>query len=385
MTNEKNKTQVKPKDGATMKMQSSVGTFSSTSFVLFVLAFFLVTYTWKWPGDVHLMRHWVLRNVDSNSALISVFSEQYSMSQVVYWKTNIPTSSKLLKLEIEGENSEIKEMSRFENHTSSSCVIDHQNEHMCLIEIGNLESDTRYRYQIFFGKDEQDLQNQIQDFMKDYDASILMAPIYTEENIFHSFETAPRSIFTAKGAHNVNKSLTSSLRFTFGSCIMTEPLFSLKVFDQWATLETQFAIVAGDVVYVDFPPWQPRDGRTYRRLLNDPYFQKLFHKIPLITQYDDHEFFNNYKDGLEAKVFKDGIYYFDKYVGNLVKSSLSQKEKGQFFEHYFHFDWAEYGFFMMDVRAYRSNETLIGRKQMEDLKKWLVNDTSHIWKFVSFK
>ncbi|KAI0029405.1 PhoD-like phosphatase-domain-containing protein [Vararia minispora EC-137] len=152
---------------------------------------------------------------------------------------------------------------------------------------------------------------------------------------------------------------------------------------------TEFMLFLGDFIYADVP-WYFGDDREeyrrmYRRVYNSPSFRKVYEKLPILHEYDDHEIINNYEGkSNDTGPFINASDAFTIYQGNANYAPL---EIGQ---HYYAFRYGDIAYFVMDTRRYRSGmdespatRTMLGERQLTSFYHWLgkVNNTA-TFKFI---
>jgi len=131
-------------------------------------------------------------------------------------------------------------------------------------------------------------------------------------------------------------------------------------------------MLIGDAVYLDtfgiIPPAQ-----AYPQVQADARYSRFFQNTPNYFMYDDHEIVNDY-DQRPTDLFNDTISYWKYYYADknpvLAKDAL-----------YYNLTYGDVGFFVMDVRMYRSpssqpdneQKTMLGKEQKAALKAWLLS------------
>lgn len=182
----------------------------------------------------------------------------------------------------------------------------------------------------------------------------------------------------------------SHFEFAFGSCLMTTPWTTMRIFRHLNETHPslRFFMLIGDSIYSDFITHIPLQ-QAYDQLLNDSDFVQYFRKYPSFFQLDDHELENNF-DGLK-RMQKPDLYSsaLQKYR-NFIGSRNPQPYRDN--SCYYHFNFGDVGFFIIDSRSFRdantkednANKTLLGETQKQRLKEWLLTsqNTPHSFKFV---
>jgi len=161
-------------------------------------------------------------------------------------------------------------------------------------------------------------------------------------------------------------------KFNFGSCLMPVPWTNMHIFDFWGKQDLSLAMLIGDAVYLDtfgiIPPAQ-----AYPQVLADPIYSKFFQNTPNYFMYDDHEIINDYDQGL-TELYNETVGYWKHYYAD--KNPVLKRDAL-----YYNVTYGDVGFFVMDVRMYRSPssqvdnhlKTMLGAEQKEALKQWLLS------------
>jgi hypothetical protein len=100
--------------------------------------------------------------------------------------------------------------------------INHHGEQIVSFSLNQLKEDTTYFYEVLFANSIEELEPMANELIK----------LHSFEKNFHVF---PSRLNEKK-----------SLRFTFGSCLLTDPIFSMDVFRQWSEMDISFSIIDGD-------------------------------------------------------------------------------------------------------------------------------------------
>jgi hypothetical protein len=226
---------------------------------------------------------------------------------------------------------------------------------------------------------------------------------------------------SASDAAAVAPSSSSSLadvRMLFGSCLGTSIFSDLRVF-RWVLERANasgevldLVLLLGDTVYTDIPVLA--DEVAYGQVWSDPAFSALFHRVPFVATYDDHELINDWSLVDSHERYEGAMRFFDEWVGAknpppppawdvarqgplpilpppslpepewaLAPSSPANRPR------YFNFSYGSLAsFFVLDTRQYASppsnkggpsdprRRTKLGMEQLAQLKAWLLVDTA---------
>jgi len=158
---------------------------------------------------------------------------------------------------------------------------------------------------------------------------------------------------------------------------MIAPWDSMTVFDFWERQELDIGFFIGDTAYLDtFGIVSPQQG--YHQTLADTYFAHFTQNFPNFYMYDDHELRNDYAPTLFGDLYEDFIdHHWQHFFG-----SKNPDREGAYY--YFNVTYGDVAIFVLDVRAYRSDnlapdnesKTMLGKNQKEKLKNWLLHDPS---------
>jgi hypothetical protein len=149
-----------------------------------------------------------------------------------------------------------------------------------------------------------------------------------------------------------------------------------------------FTLFVGDQIYADEParalPTTWEYGRKYRENWAEPFLAGFMRDIPTFMIWDDHEIFDNWDQGTSGR-YVPGRAAYDNYQGS---HNPAPRVSGQI---YYAFTAGPAGFYVMDTRTYRSEEsdpdgpakTMIGATQKQDLENWLSASTERFKFLVS--
>ncbi len=121
--------------------------------------------------------------------------------------------------------------------------------------------------------------------------------------------------------------------------------------------------------------------REYRQVYGSPEWQAV-NKIPWIHVYDDHEILNDYD------ITKNQHKRFENGIDDAFKIYQHDSNPPALRSTYYTFEQQGAGFFMLDTRRYRDdesmpdspNKTMLGVQQKADLIAWL--ETPRAWRIV---
>jgi alkaline phosphatase D len=180
------------------------------------------------------------------------------------------------------------------------------------------------------------------------------------------------------------------LTFLFGAD--TRPEGDRVGYETMSALDADFAILAGDQIYVDpqLPPDEPffdPKGKedyeaVYRAAWAEPTFRRFLTTTPTMMMWDDHEILNDWAAGTESP-YPWAAAAYDEYQHSANPTSFRPGV------YYYTMRAGPSDFFVLDERTFRSPDsqrddefkTMIGREQKADLKMWLLNSTA-LFKFI---
>lgn len=212
------------------------------------------------------------------------------------------------------------------------------------------------------------------DFRVDFDALVGDAPSTG------SFRTAPP----------LDSPDARKFRFTFGSCLLQAGFRNLDRVSEIREQNSRFLLFLGDYVYLDQPQVelgfsQSEVEARYARVLGDPVIRDARRHLPTLYMYDDHEIVNDWDRGESAPYATaiHDVWHNWLGVGNPAKPGA----------YFFSFRFGDACFFVLDVRRYRDakaidandpNKTMLGSRQLADLKAWLLTSNSEcVAKFIA--
>eukprot|EP01124_Arcella_intermedia_P016751 TRINITY_DN2335_c0_g1_i1.p1 TRINITY_DN2335_c0_g1~~TRINITY_DN2335_c0_g1_i1.p1 ORF type:complete len:530 (-),score=114.31 TRINITY_DN2335_c0_g1_i1:52-1641(-) len=176
------------------------------------------------------------------------------------------------------------------------------------------------------------------------------------------------------------------LLFNFGSCMEKSYLYDIKIFKFWEeTLRPHLLLFLGDTIYTDVFGDVPH-LQLYQQILSDPYLTSLLHAIPSFWMYDDHEIYNDYDSGPEHPFYALSMRYWSLFIG-----ARNPEAPGRGEEVYYSFEYGNVGFFVLDIRMYRSanwspddgRKSMLGEKQKGALLGWLKEGAKEkVFKFI---
>jgi len=162
-----------------------------------------------------------------------------------------------------------------------------------------------------------------------------------------------------------------------------------------APRQADFNLFLGDQVYADHPKrgffsWKMKkklqSDSHYNNIYHDAwkrnYFSKVVSKCPSLMMWDDHEVLNDWNaDKIARKEWHETAYKHGEKYFRAYQSALNPNNYEQGF--YYSFSYGMGDFFVMDVRSDKSqlNNVLIGNKQKEAFKEWILRPSSNI-KFI---
>jgi alkaline phosphatase D len=177
----------------------------------------------------------------------------------------------------------------------------------------------------------------------------------------------------------------TELNFNFGSCIEPTLWVNLEFFQTWIQQNLDFGLFLGDTIYTDLFGDLEHE-HAYSQVFSDPYYTDLIRNVPNFWMYDDHEILNDYDSGPDTPYFQLSLRWWRYLFGN--KNPDSPSSTGT----YYHFEYGNIGFFVLDVRMYRSynsepdnsDKTMLGLEQKKELFKWLkANANTKVFKFIA--
>lgn len=198
----------------------------------------------------------------------------------------------------------------------------------------------------------------------------------------------------------------SSFDFVFGSCRHLDTGFfdnqhDDRCFDviannkrDYKLAKPDFMLFIGDQVYADHPkagifsifkPWMLQKESHYRshyhKAWGRPQFSKTVARYPSLMMWDDHEVLNDWNLAeINDKPWKRTAYENGKKYFNAYQSALNPDSYHDGF--YYHFEYGMGDFFVMDVRSDKfPDKCLLGDKQKDRFKTWLLDDSNKI-KFI---
>jgi hypothetical protein len=265
------------------------------------------------------------------------------------------------------------------------------------------------------------------------ESTLLLSPAYLP----HLSNPSSIAASTASSSPSSPTSLTSSsfvpFNFVAGSCIY-EGYKPFSVFRWVLERGPDFLLMIGDQIYSDYPMTIPEIQtayeRKYRDNFKDVYLSEVLRTIPTFMMWDDHELINNYDQGMDTKMYLAARSAYDNFVfphnptprfpGGLFYTFSMGRTKGK--------EGKEEGrrrrrgtvesaksvedvslegmgtrtstrgdsrsfadFYVMDLRSHRDpslttpamNKTMLGKRQKDDLKKWLLESTAKFKVLVS--
>lgn len=201
----------------------------------------------------------------------------------------------------------------------------------------------------------------------------------------------------------------------FGSCLMQSGLQPEKrqgyrpyrVLRRLMEHQLDSMIFMGDAVYGDFPdfysskccsqpPYPTCDTQCfengtigtpeqldaqYRLLLEDVHFDSFVSKVPSVFTWDDHELFDNYREGTGHVHYATARSAFERHLAS--KHNPPAYRRGElYFVHAVPAERPLGEFFVLDGRSHRSRSGMLGQQQLDDLKAWLSAPTRAPWRLI---
>jgi len=175
--------------------------------IMCIIALLFAWYAVEFVRDVELKETVLIRSVSNSSATIVGFSKSSNYAQILFYPEMANNAAKRTIMR------------------SDYGVLNHAGEHLVLFSLNSLQENTTYYYHILFSESISELDS--------------MAELLVDKKFERKFHTFPST--------TSSKSTSSkSLRFAFGSCLSTDPIFSMNVFRQWKDLNIDFSIIHGD-------------------------------------------------------------------------------------------------------------------------------------------
>ena len=171
-------------------------------------------------------------------------------------------------------------------------------------------------------------------------------------------------------------------RISFGSCTKFNFPFGNNEISGFKTIlqhQPDILIFLGDFIYSDSPMIDPgvsdyeSFAKLYRQTINFPETKAIFSTISSYFVFDgilsfhvDHEIRNDWHKGIEEP-YPEAIKANINYVSGTNPSELN----------YFNFSRHNAGFYVLDTRTYRSDNTMLGKVQIDHLYSWLDYAKAH--------
>lgn len=168
-------------------------------------------------------------------------------------------------------------------------------------------------------------------------------------------------------------------------------------------------VFMGDAVYADFPsfyssgccstPPFPRCNpqcfmrgtigsageldAQYKLLLDDEHFANFVEQVPSVFMWDDHELFDNYREGVGHVYYPTARAAFEKHLAGVFNPPPVRIGE-LYFLHRVPAPPREAlaELFVLDGRSHRSKETILGEVQFDDLREWLQKPAAAPWRFI---
>lgn len=184
----------------------------------------------------------------------------------------------------------------------------------------------------------------------------------------------------------------AAFSFAFGSCT-THASGSDAIFGQVPS-GASFLLHLGDTIYADSDSPTATtlaDYRTKRRSAlvgadaTGSAYKVLRASLPVLSMWDDHDLTNDFSAGTGSALYAPAKQSFQEYPG---RSNPDPATAGEL---YYTFQVGDVGFFVPDLRSYRSantatddsSKTILGATQKAALKSWLLaNKTALKFKFI---
>lgn len=146
----------------------------------------------------------------------------------------------------------------------------------------------------------------------------------------------------------------------------------------------------GDFIYADVPyrhATTPESYFTqYRQIYSSPSIEDILPNLPFYHVHDDHDIANDYDQGPDTILYKNGSQAFLAYHRN-VNPAPPRPDAN-----YFIMDYGDTSFFFLDTRRHRSSnfapdgpeKTMLGEPQLKDLLSWAkkCERDKVAWKFI---
>lgn len=181
--------------------------------------------------------------------------------------------------------------------------------------------------------------------------------------------------------------LPGVVKFVFGSCTMhhagDDGIFAAVPAD------AAFLMHLGDLIYDDIYGSSSASVNGYRTNHRDAMsgdisfksdgFAALRREKPIFTMWDDHDVVNDYSGGPFTARYAWARQAFLEYHGQSNPDGENPSHTGSF---YYSFVVGDVGFFVLDLRSYRSpntdlddeSKTVLGADQLDALKAWLLTN-----------
>eukprot|EP00929_Paragymnodinium_shiwhaense_P071511 TRINITY_DN36348_c0_g1_i1.p1 TRINITY_DN36348_c0_g1~~TRINITY_DN36348_c0_g1_i1.p1 ORF type:complete len:422 (-),score=46.10 TRINITY_DN36348_c0_g1_i1:87-1352(-) len=204
----------------------------------------------------------------------------------------------------------------------------------------------------------------------------------------------------------------------FGSCLMTSKFPAherqgyrpFTILSKLAEKKMDGFIFMGDAVYADFPDFYStgccsrppfptcrascfESGRIgtaekldaqYDLLLQDEHFARFVRTVPTVFTWDDHELFDNYREGTQHQYYHVARAAFDRHLAHRYNPAPYRAGE-MYFSHSVPNgvnSTPMVDFFVLDGRSHRSRQGLLGEQQIADLGAWLATPTRARWRFI---
>jgi phosphodiesterase/alkaline phosphatase D-like protein len=233
-----------------------------------------------------------------------------------------------------------------------------------VIEVKGLQEDSLYRVEVEFGR-------------------TLSAPVTHRAQHGHSsgkFRTFPRD----------TRNAPRPFSFLLGSCnlhslddISSDIAFG-NVAEVGAAAKARFMIHCGDQIYYDIPnPLKPADLDEYRQKYLDAWgdsraTRRFFTQLPQYMILDDHEMENNFANDMDTGWFGSSVEAIRQYSLKAYREfqHIHNPQSFDVQSLYYHFDYANVRFFVLDTRTERYQERgndsqIISPTQMSRFQAWL--------------
>jgi len=219
------------------------------------------------------------------------------------------------------------------------------------------------------------------------------------------------------GSGGFASTVATEVHVGFGSCLMQSNLQPhevrgyrpYRVFSSIAQHQLDSFVFMGDAVYADFPhyyssrccsrPPFPRCQQhcfekgtigsaemldsQYRLLVEDEYFADFVRKVPSVFMWDDHELFDNYREGQDHLYYPTARAAFERHLAHVFNPPPYRPGELYFIHRVPSLPEATLAeFFVLDGRSHRSRDGLLGEQQIQDLQNWLTKRSSVRWRFI---